>query len=460
MSSFLWVCPAVDVDAEPKGEARVYHGVMDVSSSTCILIHRRRLPTSQHSVAPGTQLANSRILLISDSDVDAVETALKASNHGLTLAQDPAIAVEAGGDPEVILLDLDGPAQQTIDASRIIREAPALTLVPILALTHTDDVEDRIGLLEAGVDDVLARPFDPRELDARVEALVLRYQRSRDLSGGSISPVITTRDGAQHRVIVVFSPKGGVGTTTVAVNVAVGLAQRFPDQVVIADLDLQFGQVATHLNIAGRLSIADLARDDVALRDPGTLRTYTDHHGSGLAVLAAPATPDGGSAVTEPMVRQLLDTAGRAYQYVVVDAGSGLDARSEAIIRQATDVLIVVTPEFPALKAVHALRELLTASGVDLSETSFVLNQIFSREILRLRDIEDALETKIALTIPYDGFAFLKSVNEGVPVVIGAARTPAAAQFGHLVARLVGIDGTSAPVERRAKGLAGLFGRG
>ncbi len=405
-------------------------------------------------------MATSRILLISDSQDKTVAAALGAAGHALSHVQDPAEAAGAEGDPEVIVIDLDGPSGRTVDACRIIRETPALALVPILALSHTDDVEERIGLLEAGVDDVLARPIDSRELDARVEALVLRYQRSRDFSGGSVSPVITIRDTGLHRVIAVFSPKGGVGTTTVAVNTAVGLAERFKDQVLIVDLDLQFGQVATHLNVAARLSIADLARDEVGLSDPGTLRTYTERHDSGLAVLAAPATPDGGGAITEPMVRQLLETAGRAYQYVVVDAGSGLDARSEAVLRQATDVLIVVTPEFPALKAVHALRELLTASGVDLGETSFVLNQIFSREILRLRDIEDALETKIALTIPYDAFAFLKSVNEGVPVVIGAPRTPAAEQFGRLIVRLTGIEASGGSTERRSRGLGALFSRG
>jgi pilus assembly protein CpaE len=386
--------------------------------------------------------------------------ALETPGHTLTRVDDADAAAGAGGDPEVIVINLDGPPERTIDASRALRKVEALAQVPILALSRTDDVEERIGLLEAGVDDVLARPFDPRELDARVEALALRYHRSRDLSGDIVSPVITSRGGAEQRVIVVFSPKGGVGTTTVAVNVAVGLARRSPDKVVIVDLDLQFGQVATHLNMPARLSIADVARDSVALSEPGTLRTYTDRHDSGLAVLAAPPTPDGGSAITEEMVRKLLGTVGRAYQYVVVDAGSGLDDRSEAALRAATDVVIVVTPEFPALKAVHALRELLASSGVELGDTSFVLNQIFSREILRSRDIEEALDAKIALTIPYDGFAFLKSVNEGIPVVIGAPRTAAAEQFSRLVARLVGIEVSGASPERRSKGLGGLFNRG
>jgi pilus assembly protein CpaE len=160
------------------------------------------------------------------------------------------------------------------------------------------------------------------------------------------------------------------------------------------------------------------------------------------------------------MVQRLLETAGRAFQSVVVDAGSIVDARSEAVLAKATDIAIVVSPEFPALKSVHAMRELLDGSSDPLAETSFILNQIFAREILRLRDIEEALGTKIAMTIPHDAFVFLKGVNEGVPVVIGAPRSAAAEQLNRLATRMSGIDIPEAAAERRPKGLGALFGRG
>jgi Flp pilus assembly CpaE family ATPase len=95
-----------------------------------------------------------------------------------------------------------------------------------------------------------------------------------------------------------------------------------------------------------------------------------------------------------------------------------------------------------------------------MAETTFILNQIFAREILRSRDIEEALGTKIAMTIPYDAFVFLKSVNEGVPVVVGAPRSAAAEQLNRLASRISGIEVTDAVTERRSKGLGALFGRG
>jgi len=407
-------------------------------------------------------LPNRRILLISNSTDTAVADALQAAGLEATVAPDVDAAIAAGPDAglvEVVVLDLVGPIQGVVDASDAIHASDHLSELPILCVTQTDDVEDRIQLLEAGVDDVIARPFDPRELDARAEALALRLQRSRGHASGAGAGV-SFRDDSLRRIITVFSPKGGVGTTTVAVNVATSLASQMPGAVAILDLDFQFGQVATHLNITPRMTMAELARDDATLQDPGLLQSALDRHGSGLLVLGAPATPDAAANVSEATVTTLLATASTAFKIVVVDAGSSLDARAEAALAHATDLVIVVTPEFPALKAVHALSELLASSGGQVAETSYVLNEIFARELLRRRDIEEALGTHIALTIPYDAFAFLKSVNEGVPIVDGSPRSAAAEQLRRLAARLAGLPGGNSPQDRKSKGLGGLFGRG
>ena len=184
------------------------------------------------------------------------------------------------------------PARTGMELCREIRATPAMAAVPILCVASTGEVEERIGFLEAGADDVIARPFDAREVEARVEALLLRFQRSKDLA-----PVISA-DGLTmaraRRVVVVYSPKGGVGTTTIATNIAVAAAQRRPDAVVLVDLDLQFGSVATHLNLDAAQTLADVFRDEAALREPELLRTYAMRHDSGLHVLAAPTSPERG----------------------------------------------------------------------------------------------------------------------------------------------------------------------
>ena len=124
--------------------------------------------------------------------------------------------------------------KSAVEICREIRATPALAAVPVMCVSGSDDVEERIRFLEAGADDVVARPFDARELEARVEALLLRFQRSRDLA-----PIISPDGLTMHRArrtVAVFSPKGGVGTTTIATNIAVAAVANRPDRVVLVDL--------------------------------------------------------------------------------------------------------------------------------------------------------------------------------------------------------------------------------
>jgi pilus assembly protein CpaE len=418
--------------------------------------------TAGPTMIRGPSLATSRILLISDTGDGAVADALRAAGHETIAAPDldtAASELAAVGDTvEVVVIDIAGPVRGVIELGRSVRASSTLTGLPILCISQTDDVEDRIALLEAGIDDVIARPYDARELDARTEALALRLKRSRDLSPPPAAGQVI-RDRGQQRTIAVFSPKGGVGTTTVAVNVATALAIQLGRGVALIDLDLQFGQVTTHLNMTTRMTVTELARDDAALRDPGLFQAAFDRHSTGLMVLGSPATPPAADSVPESAIVAAVSTAARAFQIVVIDAGSAFDARTEAAITHATDIVIVVTPEFPALKAVHAFGEVLKAQGDSIAETTFVLNEIFARELLRIRDIEEALGTRVAQTIPYDQFAFLKSVNEGVPIVVGTPRAMAADQLRRLAGRLTGIEVTATPGDRKSKGLAGLFGR-
>jgi pilus assembly protein CpaE len=347
-------------------------------------------------------------------------------------------------------------AKSGLELCREIRATPALAAVPILCVASSGEVEERIGFLEAGADDVIARPFDAREIEARVEALLLRFERSKDRA-----PVISA-DGVTmaraRRVVAVYSPKGGVGTTTIATNIAVAAAQRRPDRVVLVDLDLQFGGVATHLNLDAKQTLADVIRDETAMREPEFLRTYAVRHDSGLHVIAAPSSPESAELVTADHVAHLIGALLEGYESVVIDAGSVLDERTLAVFEAAETIVLAVYPEISALKAMHGLLDYLNEAGSIGAKSTFILNNLFARNILKLRDIEAALGTKISLDLPYDAFLYLKAVNEGVPIVLGAPRSAAAERLVKLTTTAFGTDGIVVPPAPAPK-RAGRFGR-
>jgi len=398
------------------------------------------------------------LVLETNAQAAAIEGPLTRIGYQVTTTADPDDAVRRAGEFALVIVDVSSGRASGVDVCREIRSTAAFSAVPVLCMSQTDDVEERVRYLEAGADDVVAKPFDSRELEARVEAVLVRFHRSRDLA-----PLVRADDGAPTRrsIIACFSPKGGVGTTMIAVNVATRLASRAPGRVLIVDLDLQFGQVATHLNLKPQLTIAELARDDQSLREPELLRAYSIEHASGLAVLAAPGTPESGRLITSEQVNLALSTARTAYDTIVIDAGSELDERSLAVLERAEAVVIPIAPEIGALKALHSLLEYLTEVGSAAASATFVLNHLFAREMLSMKQIEAAIGTKVEAEIPYDPGLYLKAINEGIPIVRGAPASAPARALGKLAAAVAGIEEGSASIQDdRRRRLGGLRRRG
>jgi pilus assembly protein CpaE len=399
------------------------------------------------------------ILLISTDAAQhqAVRAVLRPPDYVLATA-DPEEALQEGQKHDLLILDAAGDQTTILELCRRTRADETLASVPLLCIGRTDDVEERIRFLEVGADDVIGRPYDARELEARVEALVARYQRTRAISQGLEPP--TTIVQGRRRNLAVFSPKGGVGTTTIAVNLAVVMGQRRPDEVLLIDLDLQFGAVGVHLDLSPRQTLVDLIRDETALGDSELVRGYSTRHDSGLRVLPAAASPEQGELVTEPLLGRLLRTVGSAYSYVIADAGSYLDERALEVLEWADAVMLPFGPEIPALKAVHSLMDYLTTTSNVASKSIYVLNNAFARQALRMRDIELALGTKVAVELPYDPMAYLNAANEGIPVVIGAPRSAAALRLIALADSVFGgpvVDTEAAPAPQRR--LGGLLRR-
>jgi pilus assembly protein CpaE len=377
-------------------------------------------------------VASSRILLV-ESDAanrEPIETALATARYTVTVVETAAEALAQAPEHQIVIIDRLPEDSAPIDLCRQIRATTGLSSVAVLCIAASDDVEARIAFLEAGADDVVARPFDGRELEARAEALILRFQRAKDLAPALAAPGILA--GAPRRTVAVFSPKGGVGVTTIAVNIAMAKALTAADRVVVVDLDLEFGQVPTFLDVTPRQTLVDVVRDEQALREPELLRTYATRHDRGLHVIPAPGSPELADLVTAAHVDSLLETVLGTYDFVVVDAGSSIDERTMAVFERADSVVFPIYADIAALKAMHSMLDYLNDAGAVSGKSSFVLNNIFAKEILKPRDVESSLGAKVTLELPYDPFIYLKAVNEGNPIVLGAARSLAADRLSRL----------------------------
>jgi pilus assembly protein CpaE len=376
------------------------------------------------------------ILICAPSDDlrQQLEGQLGDAGYTTTSVTTPADAVAALRDQTYDLVVAEGLAVSGA-IGRIRTAAPVPT--PVLVIAPAGDVEARIAFLEAGADDVVTSGFARHELEAKVEALLIR--------AGRVTPETTRSDMPAGEIVTFFSPKGGVGSTTLAVNAAVLLAGGMPGagpgaRVLLVDMDLQFGQVATHLNLQPRFDIAGLAGDDPALSDVELAMSYLTQHSSGVHVLAAPAHPDADFRVSVDQLERALAILRPRFDVVIVDCGSRLDPRSLWMLEQASTHVFVIFPEIAALRATSVLLAFLAETATLRAKTHFVVNHIFPKELLKTRDIENLLRSKPAAEIPYTEVEMIRAVNEGVPVVTSRPGSPVAMALHKMTQALVGIQ--------------------
>jgi pilus assembly protein CpaE len=402
-------------------------------------------------------VTDTRILLLGTAANESLSKVLGRQGRTLTLIEGADELAAKAANHDIVVIDVVPPPRTLAEMCRELRAIPELGQVPILAISSTDDVEERIRLLEAGADDVMIRPVDERELDARVEALDLRHRRSKELRPSTLVAA-TKRPG--RRMIAVYSPKGGVGTTSVAVNVALAVAARDPDGVAIVDLTPMGGHVATHLDLRPKLTISDLMRDSQGLISPEILKsTYLQRHEGGVLVLAGSAQPSTRALMSGEEAGKILDGVLTAMPTVIVDLGSHLDDRVLTSLEAADDIVIVVTPDFPALKAVHAFFEFMAEVAPRAPEPTVVVNEVYALQTLTPADIENALGRRVAIRVPYDPLIYLRAANQGTPVFASAPTSQPARRYDQLAGILLGEDAPGIAQERRRRGLSGIFGR-
>jgi len=391
-----------------------------------------------------------------------LEAALAGPGYATTTVASPADAVAAMRARSYDLIVAEGLAASGAIAS--LRTSGLDGVTPILVVAPANDVEARIAFLEAGADDVIVGGFAHNELEGRVMAQLIR--------AGKIHLDTTSHSGSAE-IVAFFSPKGGVGTTTLAVNTAVLLAggggsvlgpgraseRGFPpSRVLLVDLDLQFGQVATHLNLTPRYDIAGLASDEQALADPELARMYLTTHSSGLVVLAAPTRPEADFRVTLEHLQRMFEGLRPSFDHIIVDLGSRLDPRAVWVLEQAGAHVFVLFPEIAALRAMSMLMTFLSETTPLQARAAVVVNHVFPKELLKTRDVENLLKMKPAAEIPYTEVEMIRSVNEGVPLVIGRPASPATIALRRVAQAVIGIEQQqAAPSKRQAR--RSLFSR-
>jgi pilus assembly protein CpaE len=361
-----------------------------------------------------------RVKEATDGDVHVLPTG--------RLPADPARLFEQlvdGELPEVLLIGPQAAPQEVFGlAARLDVQCPGITVVLLADPTP----ETWRKAMRAGVRDLLPPTADAGAIRAAVErAGAAAAERRRVLR-----PVEET---ARYtgRVITVASPKGGVGKTTVAANLAIGLTESAPQSTVLVDLDVQFGDVASALGLVPEYALPDVAHGP-ASEDTMVLKTFLTQHPSGLYAVCGAESPAAGDTVTAADVTRLLTSLAREFRYVVVDTAPGLSEQTLAALDRATDVVMLSSMDVPGVRGLRKELDVLRELCMIPAGRHVVMNFADAKGGLSVRDVETAIGTGVDVVVPRSA-AVPASTNQGVPILAGGRRDPAAKELRRLVAR-------------------------
>jgi pilus assembly protein CpaE len=362
---------------------------------------------------------NIRKLLQFEADIEVVGAA-RSGREAVQLSDELK--------PDVILMDINMPDMDGITATELIRQRSPITQIIILSVQGDPNYMRRAML--AGARDFLTKPPMADELISAVRRAgdMARSERSKAVVVPPL-PVnqlpTKNKPGTEGRIIMVYSPKGGTGTTTIAVNLAVTL-NNDETQVALVDGNLQFGDVAIFLNEHGKNTIIDLAARSEEL-DPEIVETVMiKHAGSGLRVLAAPARPEHAENVRSDQFTKVLKYLRQIYSYVVVDATHNLDDITLAALDVCDVLVLVVTQDIPAVKNVRLFLDLMKTIGMSREKLVFVMNKYDKRISITPERIGDNLKQPIVGVITLDEKIVIPAVNRGVPFMVDNKAQPIA----------------------------------
>ena len=364
---------------------------------------------------------NVRKLLQFESDVEVV---------GVARTGKEAIQVSQDLHPDVVLMDINMPDMDGISATEAIRAKQPAVQVVILSVQGDQNYMRRAML--AGARDFLTKPPMGDELISAIRRAGAMAQSEKSKSAQiAVAPIsgnvgsMIAYGGPKGKIVTVYSPKGGTGCTTLAVNLALTLNNE-DTRVALVDGNLQFGDVAVFINEQGKNTIIDLAPRADELDPEIVEEVMLKHAASGLHVLAAPGRPEYADKVSSGQFSKVLEYLRQMYAYVVVDTAALLTDVTLAAIDVSDLIVLVTTQDIPSIKNCRLFLDLLQTLGIERDRVLFVMNRYDKRINITPDRVTENLKQEIVSVIPFDDQTATKAVNRGIPFVLDSKNQPAA----------------------------------
>jgi len=305
--------------------------------------------------------------------------------------------------PDILFLEISEPSDAAFEvAEKLSVELPECMVIGMSSVVRPELMR---RAMRAGFEDLIARPPDLGQIRSALELATHRKSQR-----------VNSRE-QRGRMIAVLGVTGGLGTTTIAVNLAATLAQAEPSSsVLLADFDFNMGSVPSFLDLATEYTLLELKAEQNRI-DSESLRQLLPRHRSGAFVLAGPPRIEDLEEITHEDVSKVIDLARQTFRTIVIDAGHGFDDRRMEVLDAANVILLVTQLNVAALRSSRRALEMLDRFGYDLERIKLVASRVGKGAAVSLADAQRSLGQTFAFAVPNDFPSAINAIDIGVPVV-------------------------------------------
>lgn len=363
-------------------------------------------------------------ILIVDDDKDILrlmQFTLEKSGHQVFLATNgpQGLALLKSDPPDLIIADIMMPEMTGYEFTRQVRETPGARNLPLLIYSARFQPIDRQTAIEAGATDYLPKNISPAEIVSRVASL--------------LQPGDTAQTPQANPMLAFFSLRGGVGVTSLAVNVGVALALSRKQPISLTDLNPVAGHAGLLLNLRPKQTLHSIIKTEPPYTEQ-TIRSGLTAHSSGLQLLASPLIPD--ALPDLGRVKTLINQLRALFACNLVDLPHTFATITHESLSDVTKLVLVLSPDVPSLQSAAAATQLLNKQGFDPQKIVPVLNRNTPLPGLSAEVIEKTLRRPLAAEIPFEP-KMLSAINNGNPLVLYSPQSVATTAIAQLAAKLI-----------------------
>ena len=352
--------------------------------------------------------------------------------------------------PPLVIVDITKKTNISLDV--ISKLTTLVKNIKIIVLYYETESDIVIKALRAGAREFLVKPLIEKDFIAAV-------QKMKDLILGNIN------DTTKCKVITTFSNKGGIGKTSIAVNLAMEIANITKEKVALVDLNMQMGDITTFLNLDPSFDTSYVINNLDRIDETFLLTTLEQYNKTSLYVLADPPDIEQAEIITSEDITTLINILRNVFSYIVIDTTSSFDAKTITALDNSDLILLVSIINLPSIRNCQRCFDLFKKLGYSKDKIKLIINRYMEADDIKIEDVEEVLDHKVFFKIPNNYYTIINSINKGIPICDASPNSNICKSFKQLGALLSDNysynNKTSKPQNQREQGFKflNLFNR-